>query len=114
MDNDTNPYQLTKLVLPELKEAYKLTNGLPYWMRHLLLGALIWLQDHMLTARIQQAITDAEAEYHKQQDSIETHHWQTNARVTITENPDSSHQLPTLTISAPFPKGFPNDGNNNL
>jgi hypothetical protein len=113
MSNDTNPYQLTKLVLPELKEVYQLTTGLTYWMRYLILGALIWLQDHILTARIQQTITEAEAEYHKQLDSVETHHWQTNARITITENPDSSHQLPTLTISAPFSKGFPTDGNSN-
>ena len=113
MNNDTNPYQLTKLVLPELKEVYQLTNGLPYWMRHLLLGALIWLQDHMLTARIQQTIAEAEAEYYKQLDSVETHHWQTNAKITITENPNSSHQLPTLTISAPYSKGFPTDGNSN-
>jgi hypothetical protein len=114
MDNDTYPYQLTKLVLPELKEAYKHTLGLPYWLRHLILGALIWLQDRILIARIQQTITDAETEYHKQRDSVETHHWQDNAKLTITENPDSSHQLPTLTISAPYSKGFPDDGNNNL
>jgi hypothetical protein len=97
---------MEKLILPELKEAYQLTNRLPPWLRHLILGMLIWFQERYLTAKIQQTVTDAIQQVSQTLDDQDTLHWKNNATIAITENPDSLHQLPTLTISAPYSQGF--------
>lgn len=102
MITDTNPYQLTKLRLNKFREAYTQTKGLPIWIRHLILGLLLWIEDHYIQAKVTQTIDDAVSRYHQQAKRFDAPNWIDDATLTITENPDSSHQLPTLQITAPY------------
>lgn len=92
------------LRLQEFREIYKQTKPLPFWLRHLILGLLYWLEEHYIGYKIDTTITQAIDEYNA---TVVDHNPQPT--ITITENPNSSHQLPTLTISAPYSKGFPTD-----
>jgi hypothetical protein len=114
MNNDTIPYHSNPLKLEGFKQAYKQTTGLPIWIRHLILGLLVSLETYWIDYKTNQTITDAITEYNSQAATEDLPHWLNDAKLTITENPNSTHKLPTLTISAPFSKGFPDDGNNNL
>lgn len=98
---------MNTLRLNEFREIYKQSKALPFWLRHLLLGLLVWLEDRYITAKVEQTVTDAIEQYHQQVAKDDAPNWKEDATVTITENPNSSHQLPTLTISAPYSKGFP-------
>lgn len=101
---------MNTLRLNEFREIYKQSKSLPFWLRHLLLGLLVWLEDRYITAKVEQTVTDAIDQYHEQVSTDDAPNWQQDAIVTVTENPNTSHQLPTLTISAPYQhKGF-NDG----
>lgn len=106
-EDNTNPYQRPKLRLAEFRSIYQQSAKLPFWLRHLLLGLLVWLEDRYITAKVEQTVTDAIDQYHEQVSTDDAPNWQQDAIVTVTENPNSSHQLPTLTISAPYSKGFP-------
>lgn len=97
------------LRLSEFRAIYKQTKPLPPWFRYLILGLLYWLEDHYINYKIDTTISQATEEYHQHAQQFDAPHWQDDAVVTITENPNSSHQLPTLTISAPYSKGFPPD-----
>lgn len=99
---DTNPYQIDRLVLPEFKQLYQQTERLPFWLRYLLLGLLVYVQDRYLTAKIEQTVTDAINTYTDQHLPSTDNSWVDKAKVTIIENPDSLHQLPTLSITAPY------------
>lgn len=103
--HDTNPYQPNKLRLQDFKDIYKQTSGLPAWLRHLILGLLFWLEDRYITAKVTQTIDDAVKDYHEQAKTYDAPHWLKDAKVSIIENPDSTHQLPTLSISAPYKRG---------
>lgn len=101
-DDATKPYQTQKLRLAEFKAIYKQTKQLPFILRYLILGLLIWIEDKYIDYKIDTTITQAIDEYNAVVvDDIP------KPTITITENPNSSHQLPTLTISAPYSKGFP-------
>jgi hypothetical protein len=97
------------LRLSEFRAIYNQTAQLPSWLRYLLLGFLYWVEDRYITHKTDTSISQAEQEYHETAQQFDAPHWQKDAVVTITENPNSSHQLPTLTISAPYSKGFPTD-----
>jgi hypothetical protein len=109
MYNDTNPYQPQRLRLAEFKDIYKQTKQLPPFLRFLILGLLYWLEEHYISYKIDQTLTKAEEEYHQHAQQFDAPHWKDDAVVTVIENPNSSHQLPTLTISSPYSKGFPGD-----
>lgn len=103
-DDTTNPYQPQKLRLAEFKAIYKQTKQLPFIIRYLILGLLIWIEDKYISHKIDTTITQAIDEYNAAvvDDTPQP-------TITVTENPNSSHQLPTLTISAPHSKGFPSN-----
>ena len=109
MCNDTNPYQPQRLRLAEFKDIYKQTKQLPPFLRFLILGLLYWIEERYITYKVDTTISQAEHEYHQHAQQFDTPHWYKDAIITTTENPDSSHQLPTLTISSPYSKGFPGD-----
>jgi hypothetical protein len=103
----TNPYQPQKLRLAEFRAIYKQTKHLPSILRYLILGLLYWLEERYISYKIDTTLTNAIKDYHEQAAKDDAPHWQQDAIVTVTENPSSSHQLPTLTISAPYQhKGF--------
>jgi hypothetical protein len=108
-DDATKPYQSQKLRLAEFKAIYKQTKQLPFILRYLILGLLIWIEDKYIGYKIDTTLTNAIEDYHEQAAKDDAPNWQQDAIVTVTENPNSSHQLPTLTISAPYSKGFPTD-----
>ena len=96
MYTNSNP-----LKLEQFKQAYAQTSGLPIWMRHLLLGLLVAIETYWIDYKAKQTITDAITKYNSKAATEDLPHWLKDAKVTITENPDSKHQLPTLSISAP-------------
>lgn len=99
--SNTNPYQPQKLRLAEFKSIYKQTKHLPSILRYLILGLLYWLEETYISYKTETTITQAIDEYNAAvvDDTLQP-------TITITENPGSKHQLPTLTISAPYSKGF--------
>lgn len=103
-DDATKPYQPQKLRLAEFKAIYKQTKQLPFILRYLILGLLIWIEDKYIGYKIDTTITQAIDEY-----NATVVDQKPQPTITITENPNSSHQLPTLTISAPHSKGFPSN-----
>ena len=95
------------LKLQEFREIYKQTKPLPFWLRHLILGLLYWLEERYISYKIDTTLTNAIEDYHEQAAKDDASNWQQDAIVTVTENLTTSHQLPTLTISAPYQhKGF--------
>jgi hypothetical protein len=102
MYNDTKPYQQPTLRLDQFKQAATATKQLPGWLQFLLLSILYsleeWYINHHITDTVNQAIT----EYNQQEQPVGNTDWKENAVITITENPDSSSQLPTLQIRVPY------------
>ena len=102
MYNDTNSYQQPKLRLEQFKQAASATKQLPGWLQFLILSILYSLEEWYLTHHIKQTVTDAINEYHLETDTVADTDWKKDAVITITENPDSSSQLPTLEIRVPY------------
>jgi hypothetical protein len=103
MYNDTNTYQQPTLRLDLFKQAATATKQLPSWLQFLILSILYSLEEWYLNHHIKQTVTDAINEYHLETDTVTDANWKQNAVITITENPDSSSQLPTLRIRVPYP-----------
>ena len=103
MYNDTNPYQQPKLRLDLFKQAATAAKQLPGWLQFLILSILYSLEEWYLNHHIKQTVTDAINEYHFETATVADTDWKENAVITITENPDSSSQLPTLSIRVPYP-----------
>jgi hypothetical protein len=102
MYNDSNSYQQPKLRLAQFKQAATVTKQLPSWLQFLLLSILYsleeWYINHHITDTVSQAIT----EYQLKTDTVTDTDWKKDAVITITENTDSSSQLPTLQIRVPY------------
>lgn len=102
MYNDTNTYQQPTLRLDLFKQAATATRQLPSWLQFLTLSILYsleeWYINHHITDTVSQAIT----EYNQQEQPVDNTDWKENAVFTITENPDSSSQLPTLEVRVPY------------
>ena len=102
MYNDSNSYQQPTLRLDLFKQAATATKQLPSWLQFLILSILYSLEEWYINHHITDTVTDAINEYHLETDTVTDTDWQENAVITITENPDSSSQLPTLTIRVPY------------
>ena len=102
MYNDTNAYQQPTLRLDLFKQAATATKQLPSWLQFLILSILYsleeWYINHHITDTVNQAIT----EYSQLEQPVSNTDWKENAVITITENPDSSSQLPMLEIRVPY------------
>ena len=103
MYNDSNSYQQPTLRLDLFKQAATATKQLPSWLQFLILSILYSLEEWYLNHHIKQTVTDAINEYHLETDTVTDTDWKEDAVITITENPDSSSQLPTLSIRVPYP-----------
>ena len=103
MNNDTNPYQQPTLRLDLFKQAATATRQLPSWLQFLILSILYSLEEWYINHRITDTVTDAINEYQLETATVTDADWKENAVITITENPDSSSQLPTLSIRVPYP-----------
>jgi hypothetical protein len=103
MYNDTNSYQQPTLRLDLFKQAATAAKQLPGWLQFLILSILYsleeWYINHQITDTVSQAIT----EYQLETDTVTDTDWKKNAIITVIENPDSSSQLPTLSIRVPYP-----------
>jgi hypothetical protein len=102
MSIDTNPYQQPTLRLDLFKQAATATRHLPGWLQFLILSILYSLEEWYLNHYIKQTVSQAITEYHLETDTVTNTDWKENAVITITENPDSSSQLPTLSIRVPY------------
>ena len=100
---DTNPYQQPKLRLDLFKQAAVTTKQLPSWLQFLILSILYSLEEWYLNHHIKQTVTNAIDEYQLETDTVTDTNWKEDVVITITENPDSSSQLPTLSIRVPYP-----------
>jgi hypothetical protein len=103
MYNDTNPYQLPTLRLDLFKQAATATKQLPSWLQFLILSILYSLEDWYINNHITDTVSQAITEYQLETATVTDTNWKDNAVITITENPDSSSQLPTLSIRVPYP-----------
>jgi hypothetical protein len=103
MYNDTNPYQQPTLRLDLFKQAATATKQLPSWLQFLILSILYSLEEWYINQHIKQTVTVAINEYQDETDTVADTDWKENAIVTVIENPDSSSQLPTLSIRVPYP-----------
>jgi hypothetical protein len=103
MYNDPKPYQLPTLRLDVFKQAATATKQLPSWLQFLILSILYSLEDWYINHHIAETVTQAIAEYEQLEQPVSSTDWMDNAIVTVIENPDSSSQLPTLSIRVPYP-----------
>jgi hypothetical protein len=101
MNTDTNQQPTLRLDL--FKQAATATKQLPSWLQFLILSILYSLEEWYINHHIKQTVTDAINEYQVETDTVTDANWKQNAVITITENPDSSSQLPTLSIRVPYP-----------
>ena len=102
MYNDTKPYQQPTLRLDQFKQAATAIKQLPSWLQFLILSILYSLEEWYINHHIKDTVTDAITEYQLETDTVTNTNWKENAVITITENPDSSSQLPTLQIRVPY------------
>lgn len=57
-----------RLVLNKFKRAYSgISKGLPKWLKHLLLGYMVWLEDKYITAKAKAAVSKAVREYEEEE-----------------------------------------------
>jgi hypothetical protein len=103
MSIDTNPYQQPTLRLDLFKQAATATRHLPSWLQFLILSILYSLEEWYLNHHITNTVSQALTEYHLKTDPVTDTDWKEDAVITVTENPDSSSQLPTLSIRVPYP-----------
>jgi hypothetical protein len=103
MYNDPKPYQLPALRLDVFKQAATATKQLPSWLQFLILSLLYSLEEWYLNQHIKDTVTQAITEYEQQEQTVAVTHWKDDATVSVIENPDSSSQLPTLSIRVPYP-----------
>jgi hypothetical protein len=103
MYNDTNPYQQPTLRLDLFKQAATTAKQLPGWLQFLILSILYSLEEWYINHHITDTVSEAVTKYQLETDTVTDTNWKENAVITITENPDSSSQLPTLSIRVPYP-----------
>jgi hypothetical protein len=102
MYNDTNSYQQPKLRLDQFKRVATASKHLPDWVQFLILSLLYWLEEWYIKQDITDTVSQAITEYQLDTDTVTDTNWKEDAVITITENPDSISQLPTLEIRVPY------------
>jgi hypothetical protein len=102
MYNDSNPYQQPTLRLDLFKQAATAAKQLPGWLQFLILSLLYSLEDWYINHHITNTVSQAITEYQLKTDTVTDTDWKEDAVITITENTDSSSQLPTLEIRVPY------------
>jgi hypothetical protein len=89
-----------RLLTDRFKEIYGLSGLWPVWARHLLLGLLVWLEAWWIDQSVQQNVTEAIEEWHRQEDLVNPTQFWTD--VEIEEKPSEVPGLPELRIRAPW------------
>ena len=102
MNSDTNSYQPPKLRLEIFKQAATAAKQLPAWLQFLILSILYSLEEWYINYRTTDTVTKAITEYQQQDKTVDNIDWKKDAIVNVIENPNSSSQLPTLEIHAPY------------
>ena len=100
MNTYTN--QSPKLRLDLFKQAATTVKHLPTWLQFLILALLYWLEEWYIKQTVTETVSEAITEYEQQEETVNDIHWQDDAITTVTENPDSLSQLPTLSIRVPY------------
>jgi len=84
----------------QFREVYRQTVMWPQWVRHLVLGLLVWMEDKYLHYLTKQRVTEAVEDWHEQEELLNpTVTWQD---VQIEEKPSEVAGLPEMWISAPW------------
>ena len=82
------------------RDLYALGRQWPSWVRFLWLGLLVWLEEKYLNALIEQGVTEAIAEWQKQEEEFHpTVKWRD---VEVEIQPSEVPGLPEMRIRAPW------------
>jgi hypothetical protein len=91
---------VTRPLTQRFRDLYVLGSQWPTWVRFLWLGLLVWLEGHYLRYLTEQRVTEAIAEWHKEEQILNpTTSWK-NVKVEVT--PSEVRGLPELRIRAPW------------
>ena len=102
MDTDTNSYQQPKLRLELFKQAATAAKHLPVWLQFLILSLLYSVEEWYINRHTTDAVSQAITKYEQHEKTVDDIDWKKDAIVNVTENPNSSSQLPTLEIRVPY------------
>jgi hypothetical protein len=90
------------LRLNQFQRVATASQHLPDWVQFLILALLYWLEEWYIKQTVTDTVSEAITEYKQQEETVNDIHWQDDAITTVTENPDSLSQLPTLSIRVPY------------
>ena len=90
----------TRPLTQPFRDLYAKGSRWPSWLRFLWLGLLVWLEDKYLIALIEQEITEAIDEWHRQEEVLNP--VRTWRDVEIVERKSTVPGLPSMRVSAPW------------